>query len=286
MTIINKEYIYQVIKNNRKYKKLILYLKCDECQIEYICPENTKNRSSKQKNHFCSKQCTNKSMSNGKLREKVRKTCMEKYGCESFIDSDYFKQKREENCIKNYGVKNHFSRPDVREKIKKTCMEKYGSETFAGTSYWEAKLDRQDIAQKAWKTKIKNQKIKNISSRHEERMFKILCEKFGLANVYRGKKLFRQFIDFYINPLKIYIQVDGVYWHGLNRKINDIKKLKTRQDHKILKQIERDVKLNKYCKKNNLTLIRITDEKIDLMSNQEIINVINNNKSIFLKKGD
>ena len=86
--------------------------------------------------------------------------------------------------------------------------------------------------------------------------------------------MIRQWIDFYIVSINLYIQVDGVYWHGLNRSLKEIRLQKTSQDKKIYKQILRDRKLNKYMKKEQLRLVRITDDEISEKTDNEIILLI------------
>lgn len=43
-------------------------------------------------------------------------------------DNDCSRQKREESCLKKYGVKNYGETSECLDKIKKTCLEKYGTE--------------------------------------------------------------------------------------------------------------------------------------------------------------
>ena len=86
--------------------------------------------------------------------------------------------------------------------------------------------------------------------------------------------IINQWVDFFVSKIKVYIQVDGVYWHGLNRPIEVISNMLTSQDEKIFKQIKRDKKLNDFMNFNGLKLVRITDEQINLLSNEELIRMI------------
>lgn len=112
------------------------------------------------------------------------------------------------------------------------------------------------------------------TSKAEEDLYIILCENFGLKNVCRDELLNGQRVDFFIKTLDIYIQLDGEYWHGLNRKLEIIKKSKTQHDKKIYDQICRDKKLNQFCKKNKIKLVRITDKEFEKMSEKQIIKEI------------
>lgn len=106
---------------------------------------------------FCSSKCANRAP---KTKEKIKKTCLEKYGTSSFLATENCKTKREEKfnenskqivekiketklkkygdeffnnhektkqtLLANYGVLNSFQLEETKEKIKKTCLEKYG----------------------------------------------------------------------------------------------------------------------------------------------------------------
>ena len=268
MTIISVKEI--PILPSGKYKHREILLKCDECYVEYNC-QYSKSRSLKSELHFCSIQCSSKSMSAGILSKKTHDKLIEKYGS-SYVETESFKKEREKTWISKYGVKNILSSPEIQEKIKNTNLEKYGREVYAGGDDWESKLDRDEIVRKAWLTKIKNGTCSK--SAPEERLAIILEKEFGEDNIRRQVLMIKQWIDFYVVSLDLYIQIDGIYWHGLNRDLDIIKLGKTSQDQKIYKQILRDEKLNEYMKISNKKLVRITDSKIKNSSDTEILDII------------
>lgn len=271
MTIIREEILEKIAGNNRTYKKAKIELKCDHCNKIYMCPENQKTRAKKQEHHFCSKECVRDSNSKGLLKGKREKTMLERYGNKSFTATKEFQDKFTANCLKKYGVKSHLEVPEILNKIRATCLEKYGQEAFAGSEAHKSKLDYQEIVKKAWKTKLKNKRLKNISSKQEEGMYFLLCEEFGSKDIVRGQKILNQFVDFYIKSLDVYVQIDGIYWHGLNRPLEVIKNSNTRHDKKIYKQVLRDRQLNNYCQDKKIKLVRITDEEFDSMSSSELL---------------
>ena len=65
-----------------------------------------------------------------------------------------------------------------------------------------------------------------------------------------------------------------MYWHGLDRPIEEIKKFKSKQDVTIYGSYLRDIKQDEYFKENNLRLIRITDTMYKTKHFSEIINII------------
>lgn len=182
--------------------------------------------------------------------------------------------------IEKYGVISPFSLQVIRDKSKITCNEKYNTDYFGSSDQWESKLDRNDIARKAWETKIKNGTCSK--SFPEEKLNNILLLLFNKNDIIRQKRIIGQWIDFYIISLNLYIQVDGIYWHGLNRDINIIKLGKTTQDIKIYKQILRDEKLNKYMTENNMKLLRITDINVLKSSIEDIQNLLKDNSDAML----
>lgn len=272
MTVLDIEKIPVLFKGKpTKRSKLKILLQCDECSKTYFSSHD-KRRIFKMKHHFCSILCSRKSFVQGVIKEEIKKTCNEKYGADCFASSKIGRNKLNTACLDSLGHISAFSNATVREKIKQTCLEKYGNETYTGSEDHQSKLNYTEIAQKAWQTKIKNGSCSK--SEPEEKMFSILKKYFGNKNVDRQKNIINQWVDFYISSDKFYLQVDGVYWHGLNRPLKEIKLQKTSQDVKIYKQILRDKELNKYMKKNNLILIRITDEEVNKLKNNEIIQLI------------
>lgn len=106
----------------------------------------------------------------------------------------------------------------------------------------------------------------------------MLCDIFGVDDVVRQVYIIRQWIDFYIKSLDLYLQLDGVYWHGLNRNISEIKNSSVRQDKKIYQNYVRDQKLNSYMKSKGLKMIRITDEYFNKSCKQDIIDLLKGNQ--------
>lgn len=79
------------------------------------------------------------------------------------------------------------------------------------------------------------------------------------SNVQNTVKINGWFIDIYVVDIGVYVQADGVFWHGLDRPLEEIKKLKYEIDSDILKNYERDRKADSWFKAQNKLLLRITD---------------------------
>lgn len=63
--------------------------------------------------------------------EIAKHTMFEKYGAESYTQTEEYKAKYKQTCLDKYGVESHNQADSVKEKYKNTCMERYGVETTA-----------------------------------------------------------------------------------------------------------------------------------------------------------
>ena len=115
--------------------------KCPECgqELGFI-------GISKGYKQFCSVKCARKSevqkekikqtclekygvanaMQNNDIKNKAKQTCLEKYGVDNPSKSQQIIEKINSKCLETYGVKWPGQIPEVQEKIKQTCLEKYG----------------------------------------------------------------------------------------------------------------------------------------------------------------
>lgn len=91
---------------------------------------------------FCSRTCfwqvTTKSE---EVKEKRKKTCLKKYGSESFMSTDKFREMSKESCLERYGMTNFGGTPESIAKIKATKLERYGNANYNNqTKMKETKL--------------------------------------------------------------------------------------------------------------------------------------------------
>lgn len=56
--------------------------------------------------------------------EKVKKTCLEKYGCEHFSQSKIVKEKKRKTCLEKFGYNTNLQAPETKEKISKAWNNK------------------------------------------------------------------------------------------------------------------------------------------------------------------
>lgn len=87
--------------------------------------------------------------------ERIKNTCIEKYGCISNLQLEETKQKIKETNLKKYGVDHVSKSEEVRNKRKITCLEKYGKENYSQTPEFKEKLIQTSL--KNWGTEFPNQ---------------------------------------------------------------------------------------------------------------------------------
>ena len=64
------------------------------------------------------------------VKEKVKKTCLEKYGVENPVNSSIVKEKVKKTCLEKYGTTSPLLNDNIKEKTKQTKLERYGDENF------------------------------------------------------------------------------------------------------------------------------------------------------------
>lgn len=96
--------------------------------------------------HYCSKKCSTNSK---ETKSKIKATCIERYGVESYSKSNQYKnnlpeykRKFKESMIKRYGVEYASQSSLIRQKIRSNCLLKYGVPNGGGSSESIDKIKR------------------------------------------------------------------------------------------------------------------------------------------------
>lgn len=87
--------------------------------------------------HYCSRKCT---VNDEKIKEKIKRTCIERYGAESYSKSEQYRsnlteyeKKFKESMVNKYGVEYASQSPLIRQKIKNVCLIRYGVTNGGGS---------------------------------------------------------------------------------------------------------------------------------------------------------
>lgn len=174
------------------------------------------------------------------------------------------------------GQKQAFAKPEIIEKRSKAQKEAWSdidlrekhSQIIHDTwqkpgmkEKYEKALNTPEVILKRHET-MKRNGTYGKKTKPEILLESFLQSTFGSDNVVYQKFVYRWPIDFYIKSIDVYIQLDGVYWHGLDRNIEKIASSKSKRDANICKCYYKDSEQNAWFKTNNLMLVRITDKEV------------------------
>lgn len=115
--------------------------------------------------------------------------------------------------------------PERLIKARKTCLERYGVDNYLKTKEWKTHYNKikKNVIEKQIATKKKNHTFN--TSKPEENLYKLLCDKYGYDNIKRQykSKEYPWCCDFYIKILDCYMELQGYYTHNTHpyNEIND-----------------------------------------------------------------
>jgi len=233
------------------------------------------------------------------FKEKREATTLQRFGTKSWF------QRRdlvEERMLNIFGVSNPLKHPEIKKRVEQTCIERYGvSNAYLKPDVFE-KCHAPEAFVKAHETKTQNGSYKIacekthkkilasggyaniVAKRHatmkkngsfiksapEDICFRLLIEAFCETDVKRHQLLNGWNIDFKIESINTYIQVDGVYWHAKGDFLEKILSSTCPRSKVILKTVERDKKQNDWVKQNSIKFLRITDKEIKNITSTEL----------------
>lgn len=206
---------------------------CEECHKEFEKLRRLTGR------HYCSRKCSN----HGRARlGQKRLACV---ACKTFFVSTTGNQKCcSPKCFLDWGViktKLSYENAKAISRASATCLHckrtfdyhhrpARGVRSFCGRSCASKHYIVTDVY-RAWQVNGKRSKFE-IEIEHElKKLF---------TNVRDTVKVNGWFIDLYVADIDLYVQADGVFWHGTDRSLDEIKKLKYEIDNDILKNYTRD----------------------------------------------
>ena len=111
------------------------------------------------------------------IKDKIEKTCLERYGSKTFLSSGYAREKIKETNIEKYNGPAPMCSDDVKRKTANTVKERYGVESIMMVG---------EVVQKIHQSKVANNTY-GVSS-VEENMYLRLCDLFGSDDVERQYK--------------------------------------------------------------------------------------------------
>ena len=227
------------------------------------------------------------------VKDKIRKTCIEKYGVCSYLITKECKQ----YIVDKYGVDNYRKTDECKQKVSKyhkehkdelnqkrvqTSLNKYGVDSPMKLQKIKSKINYKEISIKGNETKRKNKTFN--TSKTEDKVYNLLKTKFeenDIIRQYRSNQ-YPYCCDFYIKSIDTYIEYNGIWTHG-GHPFNE----NSEHDLEIVKQWE--LKNTQFYKNaiHNWTILDVTKRNIakqnkinfiEFWNINEVINWLNNKK--------
>ena len=111
--------------------------------------------------NYCSIKC---SRSSKETQEKVKQTCLEKYGCENPAQNKEIQEKIKQTNLEKYGCKYSFQNENIKNKIKRTNLEKLGCEYPSQSKVVQEKIKQTNLerlgCENPTQSKVVQEKIK------------------------------------------------------------------------------------------------------------------------------
>lgn len=140
---------------------------------------------------------------------------------------------------------------------------KVGGRVTADTGKLQAFAGKQANSPEANKKRFETLKRtgKLFTSKPELELLRLLQEKFGNNNVEHHVQIDGYRIDFYVKSIDAYVQLDGIYWHGLNAPYDQLRGTPKAK-------FDRDRQCDVHFSQIHKMLIRITD--VDVREEQAL----------------
>jgi hypothetical protein len=168
----------------------------------------------------------------------------------------------QENHLLEYGVRNPMQRKSVKQSVSHTNLERYGVKCPLSRPETIQKTQSLEVKQRAFRTLLSRKK--GNSSKIELEFIEELKKNFGHDKVTNQAIIERWIADCYIVDLDCYVFFDGVYWHGLNRSLEEIQASPHPRDRRIEKARDADARRNNWFAENQKKIVIITDDEFKL----------------------
>lgn len=184
-------------------------------------------------------------MCNNKRLEKIKRTCLKKFGVDNASKSNDIKEKKKQTFLKHYGIDNVRKCKDFRQNhgYNKTMLQRYGKLSLSNRYYNKNKWwnqfshqERQQLLKKAWQKSVKKwkylteqqkniiiQKRKNTLYKNYPNGIPVCSSKleYRILNICKNnniKYVHQYFINRHSYDFKfeknIILEIQGDYWHA------------------------------------------------------------------------
>ena len=153
------------------------------------------------------------------IRNKCIQTLKDKYGenINNPMDLESTKNKIRKTCLNKYGVDWAFKSNIVKEKTKQSLINHYGVDAYSKSKEWKEYIQSTEYQikrkQREYETKKKNKSFNG--SKEENLCYKLIKEKYpDTIHQFRDNIRYPFNCDFYIPSLDLFIEYQGSEFHG------------------------------------------------------------------------
>lgn len=122
-------------------------------------------------------------------QDKLKKTCLERYGVDNVMKISEFQDKAKDTCLERYGV-TCYSQSDnykerlsvIQDKLKKTCLERYGVESPMQYDEFKQKVNKTCLERYGCMWNCMREEVHNSHNVNSgpNKYIKMLLEKYGI----------------------------------------------------------------------------------------------------------
>lgn len=246
-----------------------------ECYFESL---RTDGKSMRLRVETCNeKYGTDHPLMSDECREKRAKTMVERYGSSEAMESDVLKKRFNDSMLEKHGVEWPSQSREVREKAKKTFVERYGVDCPSKSEIVREKSRLTCLKKYGVDNPMKSDVVKSridwgsphFHSKVEDRLVSVVEERYGKDDVKRSKWVYGHPVDAYVESVDTIVELDGEYWHGLDRPMSVIEERKSPRDEVILVAYNRDRRYDETCRANGKKVVRVTDREFLEMERED-----------------
>lgn len=155
------------------------------------------------------------------IQEKVKKTCLDRYGVTSTNKLESMKEKSKKTCLERYGTEYAIQNKEMREKIEKTNLEKYGTKIASCNKEIANKIRTKLTTKSEEERKIIQEKIRQTNLEKYGVEYFCLTDKArnGLTCISKPNKKFQAMLKNYNIDSELEF---SLVKYAYDLKINDI----------------------------------------------------------------
>lgn len=189
--ITSKEYYDQYIKKENegkcatcgketKFKGIFKGGYNKFCSVK--CSANNKEVREKAKKTNLERYGAENPFQSKEIKQKIKETNLEKYGAENVFASKYGKKKVKEALINNYGVTNASQSPEIKNRIKQTNLEKYGVESPSQSEEIKQKIEQTNLEKYGVRCTLQSEEV-------QDKIRATNLEKYGVECVLQSEEI-------------------------------------------------------------------------------------------------